>query len=152
MQSLTLTMTLTRPHFLKFIVLESTEDTPITRLSPFVIEKALNSLIKLNSIKKKKSINNTLLVEVPKNFFSDLLLEQKYFHSLKIKSYPHNSLNSSKGVVRSPDLFCTYDKIKSNLRKQGVTDAKQMSIKRNNQIISTNTYILNFNTPKLPTE
>ena len=32
------------------------------------------------------------------------------------------------------------------------TDTKQISIKRNNQIISTNTYILNFNTPKPPTE
>ena len=38
------------------------------------------------------------------------------------------------------------------LSKQGVTDAKQISIKRNNQIISKITYILNFNTPKPPTE
>ena len=83
----------------------------------------------------KKLINNTLLVEVPKKTFSDLLLEQKYFHNLKIKAYPHNSLNSSKGVVRSPDLsLCTLDEIKSNLCKQGVIDAKRISIKRNNQI------------------
>ena len=51
--------------------------------------------------------------------------------------------------MRSPDLsLCTLDEIKSNLWKQGVTDVKRLSIKRNNQIISTNTYILNFNTPK----
>ena len=55
--------------------------------------------------------------------------------------------------MRSPDLsLCTLDEIKNNLRKQGVTDAKQISIQRNNQIIPTNTYILNFNTPKPPTE
>ena len=30
-----------------------------------------------------------------KKTFSDLLLEQKYFHHLKIEAYPHNSLNSS---------------------------------------------------------
>ena len=55
--------------------------------------------------------------------------------------------------MRSPDLSpCTLDEIKNNLHKQGVTDAKQISIKRNNQIIPTNTYILNFNTPKPPTE
>ena len=89
---------------------------------------------------------------MPKKTFSDLLLEKKYFHNLKIKAYPHNSLNSSEGVVRCPDLsLCTLDEMKSNLCKQGVTDAKQISIKRN-QIISTNTYILNFNTPKPPTE
>ena len=34
--------------FPKFIVLESTEDTPITKLSPFIIEKTLNSFIKQN--------------------------------------------------------------------------------------------------------
>ena len=42
--------------------------------------------------------------------------------------------------------------IKNNLCKQGITDAKQISIKRNNQIIPTNINILNLNTPKLPTE
>ena len=86
--------------------------------------------------------------------FSDLLLKQKYFYNLKIKVYPpHNTLNSSKGVVRRPDLsLCTLGGIKNNHCKQGITDAKQISIKRNNQIIPTNTYILNFNTPKPPTE
>ena len=85
---------------------------------------------------------------MPKNF-----LEQKYFHNLKIKASPHNSLNSLKGVVKSLDLsLCTLDEIKSNLRKQGVTNAKRISIKWNNQVISTNTYILNFNSPKPPTE
>ena len=59
--------------FPKFIVLESIEDTPITKLSPFIIEKTLNSFIKAKSV--KKLINNTLLIEVEKNF-SDLLLKQ----------------------------------------------------------------------------
>ena len=55
--------------------------------------------------------------------------------------------------MRSPDLpLCTLDEIKSNRCKQGITDAKRISIKRNNQIILTNTYILNFNNPKQPTE
>ena len=135
--------------FPKFIMLESMEDTPITKLSPFIIKKTLNSFIKAKSVKK----TNLLLIEVEKKTFSDLLLKQKYFHNLKIKVYPHNTLNSSKGLVRSPDLtLCTIDEIKNNLCKQGVTDAKQISIKRNNQIIPTNTYILNINTPKPPTE
>ena len=50
-----------RPHaesdsdqtlFPKFIMLESMEDTPITKLSPSIIEKTLNSLIKAKSVKK----------------------------------------------------------------------------------------------------
>ena len=38
--------------FPKFTVLESMEDTPIKKLSPFIIEKTLRSLIKPKSIKK----------------------------------------------------------------------------------------------------
>ena len=53
--------------FPKFIMLESMEDTPITKLSPFIIEKPLNSFIKAKSV--KKLINNTLLIEVEKNLF-----------------------------------------------------------------------------------
>ena len=69
-----------------FIVLESMEDTPITKLSPFIIEKTLSSQTKPKSV--KKLINNILLVEVPKKTFSDLLLKQKYLYDLKIKAYP----------------------------------------------------------------
>ena len=64
--------------FPKFIMLKSMEDIPITKLSPFIIEKTLNSFIKAKSV-KKKLINNTLLIEVEKKTFSDLLLKQKYF-------------------------------------------------------------------------
>ena len=116
-----------------------------------LLKKPLTVLLKQNLL--KKLINDTLLIEAEKIFLLNLLLKQKYFYNLKIKVYPHNTLNLSKGVVRSPDLsLCTLDEIKNNLRGQGVTDAKQISIKRNNQIIPTNTYILNFNTPKPPTE
>ena len=93
-------------------------------------------------------MNNNLLVEVTKKTYSDLLLEQKYFYDLKIKFYPHNSLNLSKGVVGSSDLsLCTLDEIKPNLCKQGGTDTWRISIKKN-RIIQTNAYILSFNTPK----
>ena len=127
------------------------EDTTITKLSPFIIEKTLNSFIKAKFVKK---INQQYPADRSgKKTFSGLILKQKYYYNLKIKVYPHNTLNSSKGVVRSPGLsLCTLDEIKNNLHRQGVTDAKQISIKRNNQIIPTNTYILNFNTPKPPTE
>ena len=114
---------------------------------PSLSKKTLSSLIKPKSVKK---INQQYPA---KKTFLDLLQEQKYFHNLKIKAYLHNSLNLSKSVVRSIYFsLCTLDKIKSNLCKQGITDAKRISIKRNNQIISTNTYILNFNTPKSPNE
>ena len=69
--------------FPEFIVLKSTEDTPLTKLSPFIIEKTLSSMVKPKSV--KKLVKNTLLVEVIKKTYSDLLLEQ-----ILLKSYNKN--------------------------------------------------------------
>ena len=68
---------------------------------------------------------------------------------MKIKAYPHRSINNSKGVVRSPELAtCTIEEIKLNLKKQFVTDIKRISINKKNQIVNTN--IHTFNSPNLP--
>ena len=91
------------PHF---IVLESIEDKPMSKLSPFVIEKTLSGLFTPVSVKKLG--NGTLLVEVNKKPYADILLKIKSFGGLKIKAFAHLSLNTSKGVVRSSELsLCT---------------------------------------------
>ena len=72
---------------------------------------------------------------------------------MKIKTHPHRSLNTSKGVVRSPELStCTIEEIKHIVEKQLVTDIKRISMKKSNQIIDTNSYILMFNSPKPPSK
>lgn len=43
------------------------------------------------------------------------------------------------------------DKKKKELIYQGVTDARRVSIKRDGQMIQTNTYIIRFNSPEIPT-
>ena len=136
------------PHF---IVLESIEDKPMSKLSPFVIEKTLSGLF--TPVYVKKLGNGTLLVEVNKKPYADILLKIKSFGGLKIKAFAHLSLNTSKGVVRSSELsLCTLDELKSHLANQGVTDIKRISIKRNEETINTNTYILTFNKSSLPKE
>ena len=83
--------------------------------------------------------------------YGELLLRTITLHNMKIKAYPHRSLNTSKGVVRSPELAtCTIEEIKQNLKKQLVTDVKRISIKKKNQVVNTNTYILVFNSPNPP--
>ena len=42
--------------------------------------------------------------------------------------------------------------IKNELKKQNVVDVKRITIKKQNEIIETNTYILTFNNPKPPLE
>ena len=58
--------------FLKFIVLESMEDTPIKKLSPFIIEKTLNSFIKAKSVKKTNQ-------QYPANRSGKKKLSQTYY-------------------------------------------------------------------------
>ena len=136
------------PHF---IVLESLEDKPMSKLSPFVIEKTFSGLFTLVSVKKLG--NGTLLVEVNKKPYADIILKIKSFGGVKIKAFAHLSLNTSKDVVRSSELsLCTLDELKSHLANQGVTDIKRISIKQNEETINTITYILAFNKSSLPKE
>ena len=72
----------------------------------------------------------------------------KTFHTLKIKTYSLKTLNSSKGVVRNKELsHCSREEILAELKNQGVTDIKRITIKKENQ---TNTYILIFDPPTTP--
>ena len=114
--------------FPRFMIIESTE-TPITNLSPFLIEKVIPSNMTLLHVKKIK--NQTLLVEVDKRKNADFLLKMTKFHTINVKTYPHKSLNISKGVVRSKELsLCTIDEIKKKMKKQGLTEVRRVIIKK----------------------
>ena len=47
-------------NFYQFIVLESIEETPITKLFPFLIQKSIEILCKPINI--KKAMNNTIII------------------------------------------------------------------------------------------
>ena len=137
--------------FPRFIVLESAEEAKITDLSPFVIQKVISSNIAPKTVKTLK--NKTLLVEVEKEKHANFLLGMNTFHNLQIRAYPHKNLNTSKGVVRSKDLsVCTIEEIKKELNNQGIIDVRRISIKKENQTILTNTYIMQFDRPTIPKE
>ena len=71
----------------------------------------------------------------------------------KCRAYSHEKLNNSKGVIRSRELtLATEDEIASALGKQGVTNIKRISIRKGEQRIQTNTYILTFKKPRTPNE
>ena len=71
----------------------------------------------------------------------------KTFYTPKCRVYPHEKLNSPKGVIRSRELaLATKEEIASALGKQGVTNIKRISIRKKERI-QTNTYFLTFNQP-----
>ena len=74
----------------------------------------------------------------------------KTFYGLKCSVTPHSSLNTSKRIILCPALNrVTSDDIKKGMVKQGVTDVRRISVRRDGVIKLTNTYVLTFNSPNL---
>ena len=95
-----------------YMVIQSTEDIRIIKISPFKIEQILFKEIKPTTIKKLP--NRTILIEVKKK-----KKQWETFKNIKIKTHLHQSLNSFKGVVKSSELsLYPRDEIKSNLKTQ----------------------------------
>ena len=140
--------TLNVPRFL--IVTSEEKDRKVSDLSPFVIEKCINSIAgHPKSIKRLKS--GDLLLEVEKKSHVENLLATKKLFDLNVKISLHNTLNSCKGVIRCQDFApCTDDEILQNLKSEGVTDVRNIQVRRNGVVRRTYTYVLTFNTPILP--
>lgn len=51
--------------FSRFIILESREEVPLTKLSPFLIQRVISSIVNPKSVKKKKNLKiENILVEI----------------------------------------------------------------------------------------
>ena len=145
-----ITNDITTQHFPRFLLIESMEENQnITSLSPFVIQKVILGIAGEPDNIKKLYRSNQLLVEISKKSHAENLLRTTLFHNLKVRVFPHASLNSSKGVIRCPDLRNSSE-ILEGTRSQGVTAVKRFKIKRNCQLKDTNTFVFTFNTPTLP--
>ena len=137
--------------FPRFLVIQSQDGSnPVTSLSPFVIEKQIESLIGTpESVKKLK--NKTLLVETNRKSQTENLLKVTSFFNLKVSVSQHNSLNSSKGIIRDRVLKGeSEDSIVEYLRPQGVTGCKRFKIKKEGQSVETNTLLLTFDRVNVP--
>ena len=140
----------TSDNFAKFLVIKSEDETPITNLSPFVIEKQIEAIIGTpKSVKKLK--NKTLLVETTRKTQTENLLKIKKFFNLNVNVSEHKTLNTSKGIIKDRTLkgeteanICEY------LQNQGVIAVKRFTIKKNYDVIETNTLLLTFNTVTVP--
>ena len=122
----------------------------MTSISPFAIEKCLESIAGVpKSVKKLRS--GDLLVEVDRAAHSRNLKTISSFFGHSCKVTAHRTLNSSRGVIRCPDLAGVSDTdIVQGLAEQHVTAVRRIKIKRLGNKISTNTIILTFGTPLLP--
>ena len=136
------------PRFL--VIKPKDQDKTFSTVSPFAISKALHGIAgELKSVKKLHT--GELMVECSKKSHSDNLLKCTTFIDFPVITSPHRSLNSSRGIIRHREFkFCTDEEIQENLSSKGVTDVKRISVTRDGNKTPTNTFILTFNTPTLP--
>ena len=85
-------------NFANFLVIQSKEEKQITLLSPFIIEKQIESIIGTpKNVKKLKY--GTLLVETNRKSQSENLKITKFFN-LNVTVTEHKTLNSCKSIIR----------------------------------------------------
>ena len=124
------------------------EEVCLAKFSPFLIEKIISTRITLKTV---NLINGDLLVYVNSQREAESTLKMKTFHTTKCRAYPHEKLNTSKGVIRSRKL-ATEKEIASALGKREVMNIRKISIRKGEEQIQTYTYILTFNQPHIPKE
>ena len=137
-------------NFARFLIIKSEEDQPITHLSPFVIEKQIESIIGTpKSVKKLK--NKTLLIETTRRSQTENLLKMKKFFNLKVTVSEHKTLNTSRCIIKDSALKGESEKdICDYLKNQGVIAVKRFTIKKEFDTIETNTLLLTFNSVSVP--
>ena len=137
-------------NFPRFLVIKSEEEQSITSLSPFIIEKQIESFIGTpKTVKKLK--NKTLLVETTRRAQTENLLKVTKFFNMKVSVSEHRTLNTSKGIIKDRTLKGETEKdICEYLKSQGVIAVKRLTIKKDHEVIETNTLLLTFNSITVP--
>jgi hypothetical protein len=135
----------------RFLVMESVnQDQPLSKVSPFVIEKAMKGIC--NAVNVKKLRSGVLLIEVSRPEQATNLLKQTQFANIPVRVTPHRTMNSCKGVIRDRELAdLDTSELVDNLKIVGVTDARNIMQNRNGNRTKTAAVILTFARPILPT-
>ena len=137
----------------RFIVLTPVnENEPLTKLSPFAVEKAISG--RFGTVKKvTKMKSGSLLIEASRAKQSRMIRDTTHFLNIDVRATPHRSLNSSKGVIRDHgrDLYDMSEAdIVMELREQGVEEVSRFILKKDDKEIKTNTLFVTFRTPTPP--
>jgi hypothetical protein len=136
------------------ISLDSTKSDDEIPKNPFLLAKSMQSIAgEVKSLKRLRDGN--LLVECDTQKQSRSLLNTTIFAGKQVEIQPHRTLNTCKGVIRDRDRVLQNvpeQEIVDGFSNQGVKHVKRIIIKRNGDTIQTNTYILTFNSAKVPVQ
>ena len=131
------------------IMSPSGEGNVLSTMSPFAIQKGVTGIAG-DGVAIKRSQNGILTLTCGKKSQSDNLLKCTLFGGIApVSVSPHRTLNTCKGVIRNWELANTdTEEIKRCI--PNVIDVYRIVTKRDGKEIKTNTLILTFNLPKLP--
>jgi hypothetical protein len=134
----------------RYIIISGAGENKLENISPFAVSKFIN--VNVGNVKNIKRLRSgDFLVEVSSKKQADTLLKVSNFIGIPVQTSPHKSLNTKKGVVRSSDLrHESEESLLSEFKTQGVTGVKRISIQKDGKREETNTLILSFGTPTLP--
>lgn len=141
----------TSGHWAAWLVVEAVDASrPLSALSPFAVQKGFSGLAgPLKTVKRLR--NGTFLVECQSKKQSEKLTKATTFVDRPVKVSPHKGLNSSKGVIRCPDLKGVSEvEIRDELKSQGVVEVRRAMFRKDGNLVPTNTIFLTFCTPDLP--
>ncbi|XP_064462030.1 uncharacterized protein LOC135372318 [Ornithodoros turicata] len=150
-QQIDLNTSTPEPWFAKFLVVHSNDDTrPLSKVSPFVIAKALEQLIG-KEYNAKKLGSGDIQVHVEKREQSSALLSLTSINGISVTVSSHRSLNIVKGVISESDLLdCSESELQEGLQQHGVVAVKRIVMRRDGKEIPTKHIILSFKLHKLP--
>jgi len=134
-----------------YIIQGTDQGAPLSKLSAFIIDKALKAAAgNLKTVKRLQK--GDILVEVSSAVQSRCISELSSFAGCPIQVTPHRTLNISKGVIRCSELQnCNKEEILEELKTQQVQDIQNISVKNDSGgRRNTNTYIITFSTPTIP--
>ncbi|XP_048237115.1 uncharacterized protein LOC125372118 [Haliotis rufescens] len=136
----------------RFIVIASADDTPL-KLNPFAISKGIQSACgEVKNVTRLRS--GSILVECARRQQSINLLGLKQFVNIRVAVSVHNTLNSSRGIIRDRSRCLSEmseEEIVTELEHQGVTAVKRFTRKsEDGKIINTQTYLFTFSMSTVP--
>ncbi|XP_055947153.1 uncharacterized protein LOC129980794 [Argiope bruennichi] len=122
----------------------------VPAVSPFLVQKAINATVgEVASIRKMRS--GDLLVEVSSRKQAQQIQKLESLATIRVSVTPHQSLNSSKGVITCGEILnLPVELIASEMKSQGVSHVRRISIRRDGQLLETKHHVLTFKTSKLP--
>ncbi|GAB0093885.1 Zinc finger, CCHC-type [Sergentomyia squamirostris] len=141
--------------FPKFLIVKAAEgNVPIRMVSAFKIKREIKNLC--GNVRKIQPLpNGCLLIEILTPIQGEKLLKMDTLVNKKVIVSWHTTLNKSKGVVSCNDFSILSDEeLKEELKEDNVVDVKRIqktcNVNGQKRKKDTGTFVLTFNSPKLP--